>query len=92
MLTPLLVIAGMKHHDQSSWFLYHCSLLKEKVRTVIQAAQEPGRQQLLQSPWRDAAYWLAPHDLLSLLSYTTQDFQPRNGDTHNEQHQSRINH
>ncbi|EGW08526.1 hypothetical protein I79_016318 [Cricetulus griseus] len=30
-----------------------------------------------------AAYWLAPHDLLSLLSYRTQDHLPRDGSTHN---------
>ena len=27
----------------------------------------------MQKPWRGAAYWLAPHDLLSLLSYRAQD-------------------
>ena len=30
-----------------------------------------------------AAYWLAPHGLLSLLSYRTQDHQPKDGTTHN---------
>ena len=29
-----------------------------------------------------AAYWLASPDLLSLLSYRTQDYQPRDGPTH----------
>jgi hypothetical protein len=29
-----------------------------------------------------AAYWLALHGLLSLLSYRTQDHQPRDGTTH----------
>jgi hypothetical protein len=38
----------------------------------------------MQRPWRRAAYyWLAPHGLLSLLSYRTQDHQPRDGPTHN---------
>jgi hypothetical protein len=41
------------------------------------------RQKLMQRPWRDAAYWLAPCGLLSLLSYRTQDYQPRDGTTHN---------
>ena len=41
------------------------------------------RPELMQSPWRGAAYWLAPHGLLSLLSYRTQDYQPSNGATHN---------
>jgi hypothetical protein len=35
------------------------------------------RQELMQKPWRRAVYWLAPHDLLSLLSYRTQDNQLR---------------
>jgi hypothetical protein len=30
-----------------------------------------------------AVYWLASSDLLSLLSYRTQDYQPRDGTTHN---------
>jgi hypothetical protein len=36
----------------------------------------------MQRPWRGAAYWLAPHNLPSLLSYRTQDHQPRGGPTH----------
>jgi hypothetical protein len=32
-----------------------------------------GRQEVLQRPWRGAAYWLAPPGLLSLVSYRTQD-------------------
>jgi hypothetical protein len=31
-----------------------------------------------------AAYWLAPHGWLSLLSYRTQDHQARDGTTYNE--------
>jgi hypothetical protein len=36
----------------------------------------------MQRPWRGATYWLVPHGLLSLLSYRTQDHQPRGGTTH----------
>ena len=36
----------------------------------------------MQRPWREAAYWLASHGLLSLLSYRTQDHQPKDGTTH----------
>jgi hypothetical protein len=39
------------------------------------------RQELRQRPWRDAAYWIASPSLLSLLSYRTQDYQPRDGTT-----------
>jgi hypothetical protein len=33
-------------------------------------------------PWRDDAYWIVFPGLLSLLSYRTQDHQPRGGSTH----------
>jgi len=41
------------------------------------------RQELRQRLWSGAAYCLAPHVLLSLLSYRTQDHQPRNDATNN---------
>jgi hypothetical protein len=41
------------------------------------------RQELMQRPWRGAAYWLASPGLLSLLFYRTHDYQPRDGTTHN---------
>jgi hypothetical protein len=40
-------------------------------------------QERMQRTWRDAAYWLASPGLLSLPSYRIQDYQPRNGITHN---------
>ena len=40
------------------------------------------KQELMQRPWRDVLYWLASPGLLSLLSYRTQDYQPRDGPTH----------
>jgi hypothetical protein len=39
-------------------------------------------QELMQRSWRDVLYWLASPGLLSLLSYKTQDYQPRDGPTH----------
>jgi hypothetical protein len=39
-------------------------------------------QELMQRPWRGAAYWLASPGLFSLLSYRTQDYQPRDGTMH----------
>jgi hypothetical protein len=38
----------------------------------------------MQRPRRDVSYWLASPGLLSLLSYRTQDYQPRDGTTHKE--------
>jgi len=40
------------------------------------------KQKQMQRPWRGAADRLDPHGLLSLLSYSTQDPQPRDGPTH----------
>ena len=40
------------------------------------------KQELMQRPWRDVAYWLASSGLFSLLSYRPQDYQPRDGTTH----------
>jgi hypothetical protein len=37
---------------------------------------------LMQRPWTDVPYWLVETGLLSLLSYRTQDYQPRDGPTH----------
>jgi hypothetical protein len=52
----------------------------EGSQAGAQTRQEPGgRQELMQKPWRGAAFWLAPHALLSLLPYRTQDHQPRDG-------------
>jgi hypothetical protein len=41
------------------------------------------KQELMQRPWRDVTYWLSSPGLLSLLSYRTQDYQPRDSTTHN---------
>ena len=40
------------------------------------------KQELMQRPWRDVLYWLASPGLLSLLSYGTQDYHPRDAPTH----------
>jgi hypothetical protein len=37
----------------------------------------------MQRPWRDVSYLFVSLGLLSLLSYRTQDYQPRDGTTHN---------
>ena len=60
---------------------YNASL--EKVRTGTHTGQELG---LMQRQWRDVTYWLASPAFLSLLSYRTQDYQPRNGTTHKASH------
>jgi hypothetical protein len=41
------------------------------------------RQELMQRPWRDAAYWLASLGLLSLLSSKTLNHQLKDGTANN---------
>ena len=63
---------------------HHCSSSKE-VRTGTQTRQEPGgRSWCRQRPWKGTLYWLAPHGLLSLFSYGTQDQLPTGGTIHSE--------
>ncbi|EGV99603.1 hypothetical protein I79_006008 [Cricetulus griseus] len=38
----------------------------------------------------DAAYRIPPHSFLSLISYSIQDHQPRDGTTHNGQSPSKL--
>ena len=53
--------------------------ITKEVRTGTQAGQQAGADA---EPWTDVLYWLASPGLLSLLSYRTQDYQPRDGPTH----------
>jgi len=54
-----------------------------RIETLTKTEHFQGMQELMQRPWRDVTYWLASPGLLSLLSYRTQDHQPRDGTTHN---------
>jgi hypothetical protein len=76
----------MKHHDQSN--LRRKGLIQLPLPHYGSSAKEirtgtPMRQELMQRPWRGAAYSLALHGLLSLLSYRLLDHQSRDGITHN---------
>ena len=42
------------------------------------------REELIQRAWRRDAHWLVLYGLLSLLFYTTQNHQHRDGITHNK--------
>jgi hypothetical protein len=84
--------SSMKHHDQKvSWrgkvlFVLHFHISVHRQRKLGQELKQ-GRNlehELMQRPWRGAAYWLAPYGLLNLLSYRNLDHQPREGTTHNE--------
>jgi hypothetical protein len=73
-------IAAMKHHDHKQAgeemvfgvLPHHSSSLKE-VRRGTETGQKPGGKSRCCCHGRSASYWLAPHSLLSLLSYRKQD-------------------
>jgi hypothetical protein len=77
-----------KHHDQeASWggkglFSLHFHIAIHYQRRSGLELKQVRKQELMQRPWRDVLYWLASPGLLSLLSYRTQDHQPRDGTTH----------
>jgi hypothetical protein len=60
--------------------LPHCCSSPKEVMTGTQVGQEAGADA---EAMEGAAYWLASPGLLSLLSYRTQNYQPRDGTTHN---------
>jgi hypothetical protein len=73
-----------KHHDLSNlgrkgfiWLMLQSLLIIKGSQNRNSGRAGSWRQELMQKPWRGAAYWLPPHALLSLLSYRTQDHQPR---------------
>jgi hypothetical protein len=71
-------IEAMKHHDQkANWggkFIWLIPPSLEEVRTRNPAGFLEAEADAL----RSAAYWaVVPHCLLILLSYRTQDYQPR---------------
>lgn len=67
-----VMIAMRKYHDQ-----------KQAGKDLIGFACSHWRQKPLHKLWRSVAYGHAPSSLLGLLSYRTQDLQPRDGHTHN---------
>jgi hypothetical protein len=76
-----------KHHDQEArerkgfiqLTLPHCCSSPRKSALELKQVR---KQELMQGPWRDVLYWLACSGLLSLLSFRTQDYQPRDGPIH----------
>ena len=62
-------------------YLAYTSILlfiTKEVRTGTQAGQEAGAD----AEAMEGCYWLASRDLLSLFSYRTQDYHPRDATTH----------
>jgi hypothetical protein len=77
----------MKHHEQKQveGETYTSTLLitTEGSQDRNSNMTRTWRQGLMQRPLRDATYRLAPMALFSLLSYGTQEHQPRDNTSHN---------
>jgi hypothetical protein len=63
-----------------SAYIFHIALHHQR-KPGLELKQDR-KQELMQRQWTDVTYWLAPPALLNLLSYRTQDNQPRNSTTH----------
>ena len=51
-----------------------------RLESIMEGSQgKSSKRELKQRPWRNTAYWLVIHGLLSLLSYRTQHCLPRQG-------------
>jgi hypothetical protein len=61
--------------------LPHCCSSPKEARTGTNAGQEEAGADT--EAMEGYYLWLASSDFLSLLSYRTQDYQPRDGTTHN---------
>jgi hypothetical protein len=60
-------------------YTFHIAVEHQKMSGL--ELKQVRKQELMQRPWKDGTYWLASPGLLSLLSYRTQDYQPRDGTT-----------
>jgi hypothetical protein len=71
-----------KHLGRKGLFSLHFHTAVHHQRKSGLELKQGKEQELIERPWRDVPYWLASPGLLSLLSYRTQDYQPRDGPTH----------
>jgi hypothetical protein len=63
-----------------SAYTFHIAVNHQRISGL--ELKQVRKQKLMQRPWRDVLYWLASPGFLSLLSYRTQDYQPRDGPTY----------
>jgi hypothetical protein len=63
-----------------SSYTFHIAVDHQRISGL--ELKQVRKQELMQRPWRDATYWLTFPGLLSLLSYRTQNYQPKDGITH----------
>lgn len=69
--TRAISLAPCLHREQRVYF--NCLQLSGHTPSLGEVRARTWRQEWKQRPPRSAAYWLAPHSMLSLLSYSSQD-------------------
>jgi hypothetical protein len=64
----------------NSAYTFHIAVHLQRKSAI--ELKQVRKQELMQRSWRDVTYSIASPGLLSLLSYGTQDYQPRDDTTH----------
>ena len=92
----LLSVAVIKHHapkhlgQERVCFHLKLTIVHHDGKSGQELWWGTWRQALMERPWRNPAYWLAPHGLLSLLSYTIQGHLLNSGITLQHQLSTKI--
>jgi hypothetical protein len=68
--------------NKLGWKGFISSFTSEVTPLLREVRPGTWRPELMHKLWSGVAYWLAPYDLLSLLSCSTQDRQASAGTTH----------
>ena len=71
MVVTMIMCHEQKQVEEKHVCSGHVSSLREVAMQKLK--QGTRRQELMQRLWRGAAYWMAPHALHSLISYTAHD-------------------
>ena len=80
-IVPVTITSLTRHHEhlgEKGLFYpqFHMTVHYQSSESGNSSKAGTWRQELMQRPWRGAAYWLAPHSLLSPLSYRTPNHLP----------------
>ena len=66
----MVSIAATKYHEVSWEERVYLTYTSTELFVIEGSWDRNSRQELMQKPWRDDAYWLAPQGLLNILPYS----------------------
>jgi hypothetical protein len=89
VLVMIFFYSCTKHYDQEAcWggkdsfsLQFHIAIHQQRKSSL--ELKQVRKRELMPRPWRDFTYWHVSPCLFSSLSYRTQDYQSRDGTTHN---------